>query len=193
MTAAADLREIEEALAFMRSVILSGESWTETCVFIFTDSFAALARLRVSLEAKDEALRELSRWLVEHLDELPTSDQWDEDADEIVTSMRMILTGSPGLAQDADDYTTAQWNAITEIRTALSAGRETRRNQMDTNSPEFKSLVGAALWWRDYATNLAEGRREFPRSPYPALYEYTPAPPQGVVPAGRVSEGGTER
>jgi hypothetical protein len=56
---------------------------------------------------------------------------------------------------------------------------------MDTNSPEFTSLLAAAIWWRDYATNLSEGRDVFPESPYPALYEFTPYPPAGVTPQER--------
>lgn len=50
---------------------------------------------------------------------------------------------------------------------------------LDTNDPVFVSLLAAATWWRDYATNLRQGRDAFPITPYPPLYQYTPMPPPG--------------
>lgn len=81
-----------------------------------------LASCRAVLTQQEAGWRELSRWLVEHLDELPTDlDAWDEDTDQIVASMRAIVTGNLGCTEQ-DDYTRGQWQVLQLFRAALADG-----------------------------------------------------------------------
>jgi hypothetical protein len=71
-----------------------------------------LSAANARAEADFEALRV---WALQHLDALPESD--DDDANPILTSLRMILVGDLGCTEE-NDYTPAQWFVLLRCKEA---------------------------------------------------------------------------